>query len=77
MTEDAVFTLREVVKLKNETLEDQCKRLLDDDILEHYFDSYAEKLAKTEHGSAYEIHDNVLYYLILNSPKIIYRRKKK
>jgi len=53
-------TLKEVVRLNNETLNDQCKRILNNEKLESYFESYDEKLLNDCYEE-YTIHDNILY----------------
>lgn len=53
-------TLKEIKKLDNESLEEQCKRLLGYKDLESYSESYQEELL-SEHYKKYVAHDDVLY----------------
>ena len=53
-------TLTEVDMLDNETLEEQCKRLLGDTELLSYYKSYQEMLIN-EFYQTYIINDNTLY----------------
>lgn len=52
--------LRKVEREENETLENQCKRLLENIDLESYYDSYSEMLLDKIYKS-YVIHEGVLY----------------
>lgn len=54
-----IGTLKEVEKLKGETLEEQCKRILDKK-LEEYYNSYQEMLLD-EYYKKYVICNNILY----------------
>jgi len=53
-------SLKEVTRLENESLEDQCKRLLANKDLPSYFDSYREMLLD-ESYKEYVVHDGKLY----------------
>lgn len=53
-------TLTKVEKLENETLEEQCKRILNYKDLESYYDSYQEMLID-ENDEQYIIHKDTLY----------------
>ncbi len=53
-------TLTIVERLENETLEDQCKRILDGKELDSYNDSYQEQLIDDNY-EVYFIRDNTLY----------------
>jgi hypothetical protein len=53
-------TLEEVEKLENESLEEQCKRILDDTKSLSYHESYQEVLLD-EFYKKYIIYDNTLY----------------
>lgn len=52
--------LREVVKFDGETIEDQCKRLLDNKELDSYCDSYKEMLLDEGYYD-WVMYDNILY----------------
>jgi len=51
--------LQEIIKLGNETLEEQCKRILDKELDDDYI-SYQEYLLD-ECYQKYIVHDNILY----------------
>ena len=53
-------TLKEIKKLENETLENQCKRLLDNEKLSSYCESYREMLEDENYEKLF-IYDDVLY----------------
>ncbi|MDP4159789.1 MAG: hypothetical protein Q8911_08515 [Bacillota bacterium] len=55
-------TLTVVERSVNETLEEQCKRILGYPELESYHDSFQEQLLH-ENYHAYVIHDDVLYFV--------------
>jgi len=52
--------LREIPKLENETLEEQCKRLLDVDEIEIYYESYKEMYEDKYYGECV-IYNNLVY----------------
>jgi len=52
--------LREIPKLENETLEEQCKRLLDVDEIDIHYESYKEMFEDKNYGE-YVIYNDLVY----------------
>ena len=63
--EHHIGTLTIVSRLENETLEEQCKRILNNVELSSYCNSYQEMI-KDEYCQEYIIHNDVLYSIDFN-----------
>lgn len=70
--------LKQLEKLENETLEEQCKRLLDNQELESYYDSYREMLL-SEYYNQFLDHNGILFSVTrecINPHEDIFRSSK-
>ena len=60
-------TMTEIIKLDNETLENQCKRILEEkpsfEALEDYYDSHVEKLLDAYYQE-YAIYEDILFSVV-------------